>query len=135
MPITTWPARCRRSSRFRAPAKSFGCRWACVNSANLQFARGPARCREVAVHLALGARWGRAVAQLVTESVILALLGAGLALRLARLLAAVIWGVSTTNMATFAGVPLVLLAAAGLAIYVPARRALKIDPVAALRNE
>jgi ABC-type antimicrobial peptide transport system permease subunit len=72
---------------------------------------------------------------LVTESVILALLGAGLALRLARLLAAVIWGVSTTNMATFAGVPLVLLAAAGLAIYVPARRALKIDPVAALRNE
>ena len=87
------------------------------------------------MHLALGARWGRAVAQLVTESVILALLGAGLALRLARLLAAVIWGVSTTNMATFAGVPLVLLAAAGLAIYVPARRALKIDPVAALRNE
>lgn len=75
------------------------------------------------------------MAQLVTESVILALLGAGLALRLARLLAAVIWGVSTTNMATFAGVPLVLLAAAGLAIYVPARRALKIDPVAALRNE
>jgi putative ABC transport system permease protein len=56
---------------------------ACVNVANLQFARGPARWREVALRLALGSSRSRIVAQLVTESIVLALAGAGMGIMMA----------------------------------------------------
>jgi putative ABC transport system permease protein len=54
---------------------------------------------------------------------------------LARLLASLIYGVSASDPATFVGIPLALIASAALAIAIPARKAARIDPIAALRHE
>jgi putative ABC transport system permease protein len=54
---------------------------------------------------------------------------------MARLLALLIFGVPASDAITFLGIPLVLLLAAALAIYIPARRAIGIDPMVALRYE
>jgi putative ABC transport system permease protein len=53
----------------------------------------------------------------------------------ARLLGSFLFGVSTYDPVTFAAVPVVLVAVGALAAYLPARRAIQIDPAAALRAE
>jgi len=53
----------------------------------------------------------------------------------ARLMTSLVFGVTASDPATFVGIPLALIAAAALAIYVPARRAMRIDPIVALRYE
>ena len=64
-------------------------------------------------------------------------LGVGLipAYGLARLMRATVFGVNAVGPEVLLGIPLVLASAAALAIYIPARRAVGIDPIAALRNE
>ena len=57
------------------------------------------------------------------------------AIGFARLLASVIWGVSAIDANTFTAIPLLLVLAGGFAIYIPVRRAVRIDPMVALRNE
>jgi putative ABC transport system permease protein len=56
-----------------------------------------------------------------------------LAYALARVASTLLWGVTAADPVTFVTIPLVLMAAAGLAIYLPARRAVRTDPIVALR--
>ena len=62
-------------------------------------------------------------------------IGLTIALVVTRLLSGLLFGIDTIDPLTFIGVPLVLGATALLAAYLPARRASRIDPVAALRAE
>ena len=67
------------------------------------------------------------------------LLGVGIgvlaALGLTRLMASMLFGVKPTDLLTFSGVTLLLCAIALLACYLPARRAMRVDPIEALRYE
>jgi len=74
------------------------------------------------------------VAGLLTAGAGMAL-GLPVAFQLARMSRSLIFDVTAGAPATFAGVPLVLLAVAAVAIYVPARRAVRVDPTVALRCE
>jgi putative ABC transport system permease protein len=58
-----------------------------------------------------------------------------LAYAFARLMESLVFGVAATDPVTFVSIPLALLMAAALAVYVPARRAMNIDPIVALRYE
>ena len=95
--------------------------------------------REIGIRMALGAeRWG--VMGMIFRSGMTTIaiglaIGLPLAWGFARLLASMIYGVKPGDAVTFVGIPLALLAAACVAIFVPARRAMKIDPIVALRYE
>jgi predicted permease len=97
------------------------------------------RRREIGVRLALGARRRDIFGLVIKEG--MATVAAGVALGLAgaiagtRLLSAFLYGVETTDAATFIGVALLLAAVALLANYLPARRAAQTDPMKALRAE
>jgi predicted permease len=97
------------------------------------------RRQEIGVRVALGASPRSVLRLVVGEGMTLALIGiaAGLAgaFLLTRLMAAVLYEVRTTDPATFATVVVVLLGAALGASWLPARRALRIDPVQALRYD
>jgi putative ABC transport system permease protein len=61
--------------------------------------------------------------------------GVSLSLLLSQSLTGLLFGVSTTDFATFAGVVLLLAAVSMLAMWIPARRAARVDPLVALRYE
>ncbi|HUE85932.1 MAG TPA: ABC transporter permease [Vicinamibacterales bacterium] len=96
------------------------------------------RTREIGIRLALGAS-PRTVMQLVIGQVArLTVLGLGIGLILgvgfSRYLAGLLFGVGTTDLATYAGVFIMLGAVAMLATFVPLRRAVRVDPTVALRQ-
>jgi putative ABC transport system permease protein len=97
------------------------------------------RTREIGLRMALGAESRDVMRLVVKQGMWLA--GAGLAigltgaLVLTRLMSSVLYGVSATDVLTFAGVTLLLGSVVLLACYLPARRAAKIDPLIALRCE
>ena len=97
------------------------------------------RTREIGIRMALGAGRPRVVRLLVAGGlrlvVIGGVLGLALALAAARLLGGLLFEVSALDPLTFLGVPLVLGAAALLAAWLPARRASRVDPLAALRTD
>jgi putative ABC transport system permease protein len=97
------------------------------------------RTHEIGIRMALGARATNVIRLVFRQGARAALVGMAVgllaAIGFARLLASIIWGVNSTDPAVFLAVPLALGVAVGLAIYLPARKALRIDPVIALRNE
>ncbi len=97
------------------------------------------RTNEIGVRVALGASHGNVLRQIVLQGmrpvVVGIATGVAGAVGLSRFMSTLLFGVAPTDPVTFAGVA-VLLAMAGLgACYLPARRALRVDPVAALREE
>ena len=97
------------------------------------------RTRELGIRRVLGARLGDVVRLVVGEGVALALLGVTLGLAGAAVLltwtSSLLFGVTAHDPVTYGAVALILVAVAGLASWVPARRALRIEPVEALRQE
>jgi predicted permease len=97
------------------------------------------RTREIGIRVALGARPRQVLLPVLRQGLILALSGAAIglagALGAVRVLSRFLFGVDPYDPLTFGAVCVVLLSVALLASYVPSRRALRVDPVEALRGE
>lgn len=94
---------------------------------------------EIGIRMALGATPSQAMRMIVGQGMRLTLIGIVIGLTasiaLTRMIKTLLLNVSTTDPAILVGVVLLLTAVAFIAIYLPARRAVKIDPLLAIRNE
>jgi ABC-type antimicrobial peptide transport system permease subunit len=97
------------------------------------------RTQEIGIRVALGARRIDVCRAVLGRGLKMALVGVAMgiaaALGLTRVMGSMLYGVSPWDPATFCGVALVLLLVALAACYLPARRALRVDPIVALRHE
>jgi putative ABC transport system permease protein len=97
------------------------------------------RTREIGIRVALGAHPGRVAGGFLTRGLRLALAGIALGTVVAwggsRAVSSLLFGISPHDPVTFAMVPAVLVAVAGIASFLPARRASRVDPMIALRHE
>ncbi len=97
------------------------------------------RTQEIGIRMALGARSNDVLrlvfgqgGMLIGLGVVIGVIGA---FSMARLLSTLLYNVSTTDLKTFLAAPVILAAIAAFAIYMPARRAMRVDPMQALRYE
>ncbi len=94
---------------------------------------------EIGIRLALGAQARDVLKLIVGQGMILVLAGVGVgllgAIAVTRVMQSLLYGVSATDPLIFMGIALLLTAVAFLACYIPARRAMRIDPMIALRHE
>jgi ABC-type antimicrobial peptide transport system permease subunit len=99
----------------------------------------PRRTQEIGIRMSLGAERSDVLRLILGEGARLALSGVviGIAVSLAvtRLMSSRLFGVSATDPLTLAGVAVLLSAVALFASYIPARRAMRVDPMVALRYE
>ncbi|MFZ0039615.1 MAG: FtsX-like permease family protein [Candidatus Acidiferrales bacterium] len=97
------------------------------------------RAHEIGIRMALGAGRREILRLVVGQGMLLALIGLALGLPLAigmgRAVAGLLYGVAPTDFTTFAGVAAIFAAVALAACYIPARRAIGVDPMSALRHE
>jgi predicted permease len=97
------------------------------------------RTREIGVRIALGAQWSDVLKLILRSGMGLVALGLAIglfgALALTRLMSSLLFEVSPTDPLTFAAVALCVVLAALLACFIPARRAIRVDPLIALRYE
>jgi predicted permease len=97
------------------------------------------RTSEIGIRMALGAQPREVVGLVLRHGALLALVGVGMgvivSLALTRLMASLLFGVGAYDPTTFSFVAILILVVALLACYVPARRAMRVDPVIALRQE
>ena len=97
------------------------------------------RTREIGIRMALGARAGDVLRLIVAQGFKLVLLGLGVGLAaafaLTKVISSLLFGVTTKDPSTFGAVALLLALVALLACYIPARQAMKLDPLNALRYQ
>ena len=97
------------------------------------------RMREIGIRMALGASPGTVLGMILKQGIALGVAGIAIglvaAIALTRLLQTLLFEISPTDVATFAGVAVILLTAAVVSCWLPARRAAKIDPLTALHCE
>ena len=97
------------------------------------------RTQEIGVRMALGAQAANVRSMILMQTIKLTALGVAIGLAgaflVARLLSSLLFGVGTHDPLTFLGVTLLLIVVAVVAAYIPARRAMRVDPIVALRYE
>ena len=97
------------------------------------------RTREIGVRIAVGAQSGDVLRLVMRRGMLLVGSGLGIgiaaAVALGRLIAGLLYGITPTDLATLLTVTMFLAAVAVVATYLPARRAIRIDPLIALRAE
>jgi predicted permease len=97
------------------------------------------KTHEIGIRVALGAKPADVLRMVIRQGITLTLMGVAIgvvaALGVTRLISSMIFGVTPYDPATFIAVAIILLAVAFLACYIPARRAMRVDPMVALRYE